>query len=80
MIKYARVVFASENSREYTLPIESIFENKKDLNSIIKPKDAKDFRERMVYYVWWSACSIKDCSPLKKCCKFYTGLIKSLGG
>ena len=52
IIKYARVVFASENSREYTLPIESIFENKKDLNSIIKPKDAKDFRERMVYYVW----------------------------
>ena len=79
MIKFARVLFTLEGHKEYTLSIDQIFEEKNSANSIT-PKDAKDFKEGMHYYIWWSECSSKDCSPSKKCCSFYKGLIKSLGG
>ena len=79
MIKYASVIFSSEGLKEHILPIEVIFHDKKAQKNF-HPKHAKDFEEKKNYYIWWSECQTESCSPANKCCKFYAGLIKSLGG
>lgn len=78
-IKFACVVFPKEGSKVYTISVDNIYVQKKDLSSI-KPKSIDDFDESAVFYIYWPVCGKKDCTVTKKCCTFYKGQIKSLGG
>lgn len=79
MIKFASIIFPREPNQEKVCSTDIIFNEKKDKEPI-QPRFLTDFEESKLYYVWWSACGKKNCTPKDKCCTFYKGLIKSLGG
>ena len=78
-IKFARVIFPQKTRKEHTVPIKFVYRSKNDKDHI-KPKTKDDFSENRIYRVYWPECGGKNCIQRKRCCKFYNGQIKSLGG